>query len=36
MVYRNAREASIFTHEDTLTAPDLLPGFSLPVGEIFE
>jgi Uma2 family endonuclease len=36
MVYRNAREATIFTQEDTLTAPDLFPGFSLPVAEIFE
>ena len=36
MVYRSTREAAIFTQEDTLTAPDLLPGFSLPVGEIFE
>jgi Uma2 family endonuclease len=35
-VYRNPREASIFKSEDTLYAPDLLPGFSLPVAEIFE
>jgi Uma2 family endonuclease len=36
MVYRSAREVSVFALEDTLTAPDLLPGFSLPVAEIFE
>ena len=36
MVYRSTREASIFTQEETLAAPDLLPGFSLPVAEIFE
>lgn len=35
-VYRNTREASIFKHEDILSAPDLLSGFSLPVAEIFE
>jgi Uma2 family endonuclease len=35
-VYRNRREAAVFTLEDTLAADDLLPGFSLPVAEIFE
>jgi Uma2 family endonuclease len=35
-VYRNNREATIFTVADTLTAEDLLPGFALPVAEIFE
>lgn len=36
MVYRSAREVTVFALEDILTAPDLLPGFSLPVAEIFE
>jgi Uma2 family endonuclease len=35
-VYRSRREVAVFTLEDTLTADDLLPGFSLPVAEIFE
>jgi Uma2 family endonuclease len=35
-VYRNRREVAVFTLEDTLTANDLLPGFSLQVTEIFE
>jgi Uma2 family endonuclease len=35
-VYRNHREATIFTLADTLTTDDLLPGFALPVAEIFE
>jgi Uma2 family endonuclease len=36
MVYRNRSEAAVFTLEDTLIAEELLPGFSLPVAEIFE
>lgn len=36
MVYRNPREIRVFTESDTLTCPELLPGFSLPVNEIFE
>ncbi|MBN2578392.1 MAG: Uma2 family endonuclease [Pirellulales bacterium] len=34
-VYRNNREATVFAAADTLIAEDLLPGFSLPVAEIF-
>jgi Uma2 family endonuclease len=36
MVYRSAREVAALTEADTLSAPDLLPGFALPVVEIFE
>ena len=35
-VYRSRGEAAVFALEDTLAADDLLPGFSLPVAEIFE
>jgi Uma2 family endonuclease len=35
-VYRNRREAAVFALEDTLADDDLLPGFSLPVTEVFE
>jgi Uma2 family endonuclease len=36
MVYRGLREISVYALDDAITAPDLLPGFSLPVAEIFE
>jgi Uma2 family endonuclease len=36
MVYRRTREISFFGENDTLSADDLLPGFALPVAEIFE
>lgn len=35
-VYRSRGESAVFALEDTLAADDLLPGFSLPVAEIFE
>ncbi|MCC6123699.1 MAG: Uma2 family endonuclease [Pirellulales bacterium] len=35
-VHRSRREIAVFTLEDTLAAEDILPGFSLPVAEIFE
>ncbi len=34
-VYRSLREVTILTEADTFSAPDLLPGFSCPVAEIF-
>ena len=34
-VYRSLREVTILTDGDTLTAPDLLPGFACPVSDIF-
>jgi Uma2 family endonuclease len=36
MVYRSARDISVFTESDTLAAPELLPGFSMSVAEILE
>ena len=33
--YRSATEAKQFTESDTLTAPEILPGFTLPVAELF-
>ena len=33
--YRSLREVTILTDADTLSAPDLLPGFACPVSEIF-
>jgi Uma2 family endonuclease len=36
MVYRGIRDISVFTESENLTATDLLPGFSLPISEIFE
>ncbi|MCC6124668.1 MAG: Uma2 family endonuclease [Pirellulales bacterium] len=36
MVYRSPRDIAVFAEQDILTAPELLPGFSLPVAEIFE
>jgi Uma2 family endonuclease len=35
-VYRNPNQATVFALEETLTDDDLLPGFALPVAEIFE
>lgn len=34
-VYRSLREVSILTEEDAFIAPDILPGFSIPVSGIF-
>ncbi len=34
-VYRSLREVIILTEADTLTAPDVLPGFTCPVADIF-
>jgi len=33
--YRSLREVTILTESDRLTAPDILPGFTCPVSEIF-
>lgn len=35
-VYRSLTEIEILTVGDTLTGGDLLPGFSVPVAELFE
>jgi Uma2 family endonuclease len=35
-VYRSLDETTRLTAEHSLTAPDLLPGFSVPLTEIFE
>jgi Uma2 family endonuclease len=35
VVYRSLREATVLTDADTLTAPDLLPGFALAVADLF-
>jgi hypothetical protein len=34
-VYRSGQEVVVLTASDTLNAGDLLPGFSLPLSEIF-
>jgi len=34
-IYRSLREVTILTDGDTLTAPDILPGFSCLVSDIF-
>lgn len=34
-VYRSLRDVTILTEEDTFTASDLLPGFTLSISEIF-
>ncbi len=34
-IHRRPREIKILTLNDTLTLPDLLPEFSLPVKDIF-
>ncbi len=34
-VYRSLREVIVLTEADTFSAPDLLPGFSCPVADIF-
>jgi Uma2 family endonuclease len=35
-VYRSLDDTTRLTAEDTLTTPELLPGFSVPLTEIFE
>lgn len=35
-VFRSREDSAIFKSDQTLTASVLLPGFSLPVSEIFE
>ncbi len=35
-VYRSLTEIEILTADDTLTGGDVLPGFSVPVAELFE
>jgi Uma2 family endonuclease len=34
-VYRSLREVTVLTETDALTAPDVLPGFSCPVSDLF-
>ena len=34
-VYRSRSEITVLSEADTLTGGDVLPGFSVPVGEIF-
>ncbi|HEY4688926.1 MAG TPA: Uma2 family endonuclease [Anaerolineae bacterium] len=34
-MYRSLREVTILTEADTLSAPDVLPGFACPVAELF-
>jgi len=34
-VYRIAQEPQVFTRTDTLTLPDILPGFTFPVARLF-
>jgi Uma2 family endonuclease len=34
-VYRDSRETSLLTTDDVLTAEDILPGFRLPVSDVF-
>ena len=35
-VYRNDTRQQIFDAEDELTVPDVLPGFAVIVGKLFE
>jgi Uma2 family endonuclease len=35
-VYRSASQVQVFGMGDTLTAEDVLPGFSTPVAALFE
>jgi len=35
-VYRSLKNVQILTHEDVLDGYDVLPGFSIPIREIFE
>jgi Uma2 family endonuclease len=35
VVYHRGREEVVLRAEDTLSDPDLLPGFALPVAEVF-
>jgi Uma2 family endonuclease len=34
-IYRSPRDITLLTEEDTLTCEELLPGFSLPLREVF-
>lgn len=35
MAYRSLREVVVLTDTETLTAPEILPGFSLPIADLF-
>ncbi|RKU18021.1 hypothetical protein C6503_10350 [Candidatus Poribacteria bacterium] len=35
-IYRAETDIEIFTHEDTLTGEEVVPGFSCPVAHLFE
>jgi Uma2 family endonuclease len=35
MAYQSLRQVTVLTEADTLTAPGVLPGFSLPVADLF-